>query len=65
MTKGADAPYVGADEWLKLAPGYEGSWWPEWSAWLSARSGGLCEPPHVGVASSQALPDAPGDYVHL
>ncbi|WP_283805856.1 alpha/beta fold hydrolase [Bradyrhizobium sp. ARR65] len=65
MTKGADAPYVGPDEWLKLAPRHEGSWWPEWSAWLSARSGGLCEPPHVGVASSQGLPDAPGDYVHL
>ncbi len=39
MTKAADAPYAGPDEWLKLAPHVEGSWWPEWSKWLAARSG--------------------------
>ncbi|MGY8706322.1 alpha/beta fold hydrolase [Bradyrhizobium sp. 18BD] len=60
MTKAADGPYVGPDEWLKAAPHVEGSWWPEWAGWLAARSGVLCDPPRIG----SDLPDAPGDYVH-
>ena len=63
MTKPADAPYVGPDEWLKLAPHVEGSWWPEWSRWLVARSGALCDPPRIGYGDLGGLPDAPGDYV--
>jgi polyhydroxyalkanoate synthase len=64
-TKAADAPYVGPDEWLKAAPLVEGSWWPEWTRWLTAQSGEPCEPPQMGVehADRQSLPDAPGDYV--
>jgi len=66
-TKAADAPYIGPDEWLKIAPRTEGSWWPEWTRWLVARSGVPCEAPRMGVAGAddQSLPDAPGDYVHL
>ncbi|WP_027545932.1 alpha/beta hydrolase [Bradyrhizobium sp. WSM2254] len=64
MTKAADAPYVGPDEWLKLAPHVEGSWWPEWAKWLAARSGAPCDPPSIGVGCVDGLPDAPGDYVH-
>jgi polyhydroxyalkanoate synthase subunit PhaC len=66
-TKAADAPYIGPDEWLKAVPGAEGSWWPEWARWLTARSGELCEPPRMGVGRTdgQILPDAPGDYVRL
>ncbi|MHC2577025.1 polyhydroxyalkanoate synthase [Bradyrhizobium diazoefficiens] len=64
MTKAADAPYVGPDEWLKLAPRVEGSWWPEWAQWLAARSGEPCDPPSIGVGGADGLPDAPGDYVH-
>lgn len=63
MTKPADAPYVGPDEWLKLAPHVEGSWWPEWTRWLVARSGALCDPPRIGYGDLGGLPDAPGDYV--
>jgi polyhydroxyalkanoate synthase subunit PhaC len=64
-TKAEDAPYIGPDEWLKVAPRVEGSWWPEWSRWLTAQSGDPCEPPGMGVAHAdgQNLPDAPGDYV--
>jgi polyhydroxyalkanoate synthase subunit PhaC len=60
------APYVGPDEWLKAAPRIEGSWWPEWTRWLAARSGEPCEPPPMGTgpADGRSLPDAPGDYVH-
>jgi polyhydroxyalkanoate synthase subunit PhaC len=63
MTKVGDAPYVGRDEWLKLAPHFQGSWWPEWTRWLVVRSGDLCEPPRIGLGNVSQLPDAPGDYV--
>jgi polyhydroxyalkanoate synthase len=63
--KAANAPFIGPDEWLKATPKVEGSWWPEWTKWLAARSGELCEPPRMGTgrADGQTLPDAPGDYV--
>ena len=49
----------------KAAPYVEGSWWLEWSRWLTAQSGEPCEPPRIGVgqAHGHTLPDAPGDYV--
>jgi polyhydroxyalkanoate synthase len=64
-TKTVNSPYIGPDEWLKVAPRTEGSWWPEWTRWLAAQSGEPCEPPRMGVARAdgQILPDAPGDYV--
>jgi polyhydroxyalkanoate synthase len=64
-TKPADGPYVGPDEWLKAAPHAEGSWWLEWTRWLTAQSGEPCEPPRMGVghADGHGLSDAPGDYV--
>lgn len=61
MTKAADAPYIGPDEWLNLVPRVEGSWWPQWAEWLAGRSGVPCDPPRIGLGSN--LPDAPGDYV--
>jgi polyhydroxyalkanoate synthase subunit PhaC len=64
LIKAADAPYVGPDEWLKLAPQVEGSWWPEWAEWLAARSGAPRDPPQIGGGDLDGLPDAPGDYVH-
>ena len=62
-TKAAHAVYTGPDEWLKMVPPVEGSWWPEWTKWLAARSGEPSEPPHTGKADAQNLRDAPGDYV--
>jgi polyhydroxyalkanoate synthase len=64
MTKGADAPYIGRDEWVAQAPHFEGSWWPEWTKWLVARSGDLCDLPRMGLENVDRLPDAPGEYVH-
>jgi polyhydroxyalkanoate synthase len=63
--KASDAPYIGPDEWLKVAPKTEGSWWLEWTKWLAARSGEPGEPPRMGVGPTDghSLPDAPGDYV--
>ncbi len=64
-TKPTDGPYIGPDEWLKTAPHAEGSWWLEWTRWLTAQSGEPSAPPRMGVghADGHTLPDAPGDYV--
>ncbi len=59
MTKTDGERYADPDEWTRLAPGKEGSWWPEWTAWLEARSGARVIPP----AMDDALCDAPGTYV--
>jgi len=64
MTKGADVPYVGPDEWLRTAPHFDGSWWPEWARWLKGRSSKPGKPPQMGFDATERLPDAPGDYVH-
>ncbi len=58
-TKGRNAPYVDPDRWLESAPRMEGSWWPEWMAWLAERSSAPAAPPKMGPA----LADAPGTYV--
>ena len=64
-TKKVNSPYVGPDEWLTTAHRVEGSWWPEWTRWLTTHSGEPRTPPQLGVghAEGQNLPDAPGDYV--
>jgi polyhydroxyalkanoate synthase len=59
MTKKASDPYVGPDEWIKLAPSREGSWWGEWVRFLAAHSGSPIAPPDAG----RSLQDAPGSYV--
>ncbi|MGB5085073.1 MAG: poly-beta-hydroxybutyrate polymerase, partial [Methylocystis silviterrae] len=59
FTTRVDGHYADPEEWVKIATVREGSWWPEWSAWLAARSGPPVAPPATGVA----LCDAPGTYV--
>ncbi|WP_236728781.1 PHA/PHB synthase family protein [Methylobacterium sp. WSM2598] len=51
------------EEWLAGAQQHRGSWWPNWSAWLAARSGDLGAPPPLGSAAHPPLEDAPGTYV--
>lgn len=46
------------DEWRLGAERREGSWWPHWVAWASARSGALVEPPPMPRGEP-----APGRYV--
>ncbi|WP_084143466.1 PHA/PHB synthase family protein [Methylocapsa acidiphila] len=53
--------YLDPDSWFQQAEQHEGSWWPEWAHWLSARSTREQDPPHLD--SQSALPDAPGTYV--
>ena len=65
LTRAAGGNYVAPDEWLQMAPHHEGSWWPEWTAWLQVRSGAPVRPPRMGAASKgyKVLCDAPGEYV--
>jgi len=64
-TEMAHATYTGPDEWLNTVPSREGSWWPEWTKFLSARSGEPAAPPRMGTGTDagKGLADAPGDYV--
>ena len=49
------------EAWLAQATLREGSWWPDWYAWLGARSGDKVAPPEN--AKYPALVAAPGTYV--
>lgn len=59
----ADTRYVDPETFLAQAPRHDGSWWPEWSAWLAARSGEPVDPPAMGGPDRVALAEAPGSYV--
>ena len=52
------------DAWLADAPKHDGSWWPDWTAWLAQRSPEQVDAP-AGTGSERyaALADAPGTYV--
>jgi polyhydroxyalkanoate synthase len=65
LTKQDTDRYIDPDAFLETAPRKEGSWWPEWVAWLNARSGNPVEPPQMGAAAAGYAPlgDAPGAYV--
>jgi polyhydroxyalkanoate synthase len=59
MTKRAEDRYLDPEAYVAVAPRKDGSWWPEWTSWLEARSGMPVPPP--SIASS--LCEAPGTYV--
>lgn len=63
LTRAADAPYEAPEEWLEHAPKKDGSWWPQWFAWLDARSGAPVPPPAMGARGCAVVDDAPGRYV--
>ncbi len=63
MTRKADDRYIDPEAFLAQAPQKQGSWWPEWVAWLAARSGEPVGPPAMGAADHAPLADAPGTYV--
>ncbi|HEY0383868.1 MAG TPA: class I poly(R)-hydroxyalkanoic acid synthase [Candidatus Elarobacter sp.] len=52
------------DAWFAAAPKHEGSWWPDWTAWLAQRSPEKADAPAAeGSAKYAPLADAPGTYV--
>jgi polyhydroxyalkanoate synthase len=58
-TRAAGAPTPGADAWQQATAPQDGSWWPEWGAFLAKLSGPPIPPPAMGAA----LCDAPGTYI--
>ncbi len=63
MTRKENDRYVDPEAFLKQAPQKDGSWWPQWVAWLDARSNEPVDPPATGGADHASLGDAPGTYV--
>lgn len=65
LPKAADDLYVDPDAWRGMAPLRQGSWWPEWVAWLAERSAPPTSPPPLGASDNgyPVLEDAPGLYV--
>ena len=65
----AGARYCGPDSWSAAAKVEQGSWWPEWAAWLArqshGRQGGKVPPPPLGAPDKgyPVLEPAPGSYV--
>jgi polyhydroxyalkanoate synthase subunit PhaC len=65
QTRPAGGAYVAPDAWAAQAPRRSGSWWPEWSAWLAARSDPKTAAPALGAPALgyPVLAAAPGSYV--
>lgn len=52
------------DGWLGAAHEHAGSWWPEWSSWLTEQAGRqIAAPKTYGSARYKAIEPAPGRYV--
>ena len=54
-----------AERWLAGAEAHEGSWWPDWSAWLARRSGAMVPARQPGAGGLAVIEDAPGSYVRM
>lgn len=51
------------EAWRSRAEEQEGSWWPDWMAWLKPRSGPLVDARPAATEAFPALAPAPGRYV--
>jgi polyhydroxyalkanoate synthase len=61
----ADGHPPEADAFLERAATHPGSWWPDYVAWLAARSGEhRAAPRKLGSRRHRATAKAPGSYVH-
>lgn len=61
-----DDRYMDPETWARTHDPQEGSWWVEWTAWLTRKStGGLVAPPTMGAKDAGLAPicPAPGSYV--
>ena len=54
---------VAAQDWLDAAESHDGSWWPDWAAWLKRRSGKKVAARTPGEGKLKVLADAPGEYI--
>ncbi|HML06959.1 MAG TPA: alpha/beta fold hydrolase [Xanthobacteraceae bacterium] len=64
-TKRAGDHYLDPERFLVETARQDGSWWPQWVAWLKERSGAPTTLPPIGAprAGYPVLGDAPGSYV--
>jgi len=62
-TKPANGHYSDPTRFLSTARTADGSWWPQWAAWLAEHSGAAVSPPAMGLPGQSAFGDAPGTYV--
>ncbi len=53
------------ETWLKGATEHHGSWWPEWSRWVSRKSGAKIAARVPGDGALKAIEDAPGSFVKM
>ncbi len=53
------------EDWREGATEHPGSWWPDWDAWLSKKSGTKVPARKPGDGKLKALDDAPGAYVKI
>ncbi|PYG26478.1 PHA/PHB synthase family protein [Pelagimonas varians] len=53
------------DSWKDTATRHDGSWWPQWEAWLNKRSGKKTEARIPGDSAYPSLGPAPGTYVQI
>jgi polyhydroxyalkanoate synthase subunit PhaC len=55
-----------SDTWLSRASESQGSWWPDWNAWLAQFSGKMIKPPaKPGNKKFPPRESAPGSYVRV
>ncbi len=54
---------LSVNDWRDSAERHDGSWWPRWDAWLSAKSGKSVPARTPGDADHPVLAPAPGTYV--
>jgi polyhydroxyalkanoate synthase len=60
----ADDVSTDAEAFAAQTPKLPGSWWPDWDAWLAARSGAMRRAPRaLGNRRFRAQAKAPGSYV--
>jgi polyhydroxyalkanoate synthase subunit PhaC len=54
-----------ADAWLEGAKQHEGSWWPDWKAWLAPYLGPQVPARIPGKGKLKVIEAAPGSYVRM
>ena len=59
------SPAATPDDWLKGATRIDGSWWPDWAAWLAGQGGAKVTARIPGTGGLAAIEDAPGSYVKV
>ena len=60
-----DAQAATVENWLRTATEHDGSWWPHWAEWITARSGAKITASVPGDGKLEVLEDAPGSYVRV